>query len=189
MWKTWTFYSWYTNDPQNLERLPCPSPSRTEDWSRCWRAPTVWHQSSTYHTPESGCQGTPAPQAPPRESGPRSLKNSHTWLPSVLHLQHSSQSQQFHDTLGFQGNLLGLTVFPQHHHADSRVAQLDERRDALRWVTFSGQQQVFGTDVPMNDVILLLRKHWNYLTFGICKQMLHFTSRICVSAAEGPGLL
>lgn len=52
---------------------------------------------------------------------------------------------------------VSLTVFSQHHHADSRVAQLDEGWNTLGWVTFSGQQQVFGADVSMNDVILLLR--------------------------------
>lgn len=62
------------NDPKDLERVPGPSPSWAEDCCRCWRAPTVWRQSSTYRTPESGYQETAAPQAPPRESGPRSLK-------------------------------------------------------------------------------------------------------------------
>lgn len=50
-----------------------------------------------------------------------------------------------------------FTILAQHGHTDTRVAQLDERRAALRWVTFSGQQQIFGADISMNNVLFFLQ--------------------------------
>lgn len=143
--ETWTFCSDYS---EIWKEVPCPDPSRAEGCSRCWRAPTAWRQSSTYHTPESCYQGTSAPPAPPKESCQRPLKKQPRVTLSVANSANAAT----------QGTFRGLTIFPQHRHADSRVAQLDEGRDALRWVAFSDQQQVFGTDVSMNDIILLLQE-------------------------------
>lgn len=50
-----------------------------------------------------------------------------------------------------------FTIHSQHGYTDARVAKLDERRAALRQVTLSGQQQIFGTDISMNNVLFFLQ--------------------------------
>lgn len=52
---------------------------------------------------------------------------------------------------------VSFTIFAQHGHADAWVTELDERRAALWLITLSGQQQIFGTYVSMNEVLLFLQ--------------------------------
>lgn len=63
-------------------------------------------------------------------------------------------------------NLLWPTVLSQHDQADARVTELDEGRAALWWVTLSGQQQIFCTDIAMNNVLFFLQSH-DTLTSGL----------------------
>lgn len=56
----------------------------------------------------------------------------------------------------FKKKKKGFTIFAHHGHTDARITQLNERRAPLRGVTFSGQQQIFGTDISMNNVLLFL---------------------------------
>lgn len=43
-----------------------------------------------------------------------------------------------------------LTFSGQHSEADSRVAQLDEGHAARLPILLSDQENIFGTNVPMN---------------------------------------
>lgn len=50
-----------------------------------------------------------------------------------------------------------LTFPGQHAHADARVAELDEGGASRRAVLLSHQQHVLGADVPVDEVLVLLR--------------------------------
>lgn len=54
---------------------------------------------------------------------------------------------------------LRLTILSQNCQIDARVTELDEWRATRWWITLSGQQQIFCTDVTMSNVLLLLQSH------------------------------
>ena len=49
-----------------------------------------------------------------------------------------------------------LTFFGQHRDADARVTEFDEGQAARRPVLLSDQKNVLGTDISMNEVLILL---------------------------------
>lgn len=95
---------------------------------------------------------------------------------------------------------VSFTIFAQHGHIYPRITQFDERRAAL--VTFSRQQQIFGTNVSVNNVVFLLQEHpkspFGLLLFFFQHSCLHFTVyfvrynvpiRFSYQKAEGTGEL
>lgn len=49
-----------------------------------------------------------------------------------------------------------LTFFGQHSDADTRVTELDKRQAARHPILLSDQKNILGTDISMNEVLILL---------------------------------
>lgn len=55
-------------------------------------------------------------------------------------------------------SFLFLTFFGQHRDADTRVTEFDEGQAARRPVLLSDQKNILGTNISMNEVLILLRE-------------------------------
>lgn len=97
-----------------------------------------------------GTQGT-------RSTRTEREKRSHMHVPTVITYSHAS-----------------LTFSGQHTDTDARVTELDEGGASCHQILLSDQQDVLGTDVSVNEVLVLLWADEDIFINGACLLLLSF---------------
>lgn len=77
-----------------------------------------------------------------------------------------------------------LTFSGQDRDADTRVTELDKRQAACLSIFLSDQQNIFGADISMNEVLVLLCADYDRDFKCICCFSLHLIFRLTESILE-----